>query len=61
MIAYFFLWLLITVLATLNLLHILGKEYGEHVALDTATRVAVFFGVGTFIAIGLSVIDWIIS
>lgn len=58
---YFIIWVVITVLATSNLLHILGKEYGEHVSLSTATRVAVFSGVATFVAVGLGVIDWLVS
>lgn len=60
-IGFFIIWLVITLPVTANLLHILGKEYGEHVALSTSTRVAVFMGVGTFVGAGLGILTWLVN
>lgn len=59
-ITLFFMWLLLSLGITALILHEVGKEYGAHVALSGATRVAVFMGAGTAVGLGIGFTRWLV-
>ena len=55
----YIVWLLLSLGISALILHEVGKEYGSHVALSTATRVAVFMGAGTAVGLGIGFTRWL--
>ena len=55
----YMVWLLLTLGITALILHEIGKEYGAHVSMSAATRVAVFMASATSVGLGIGFARWL--
>lgn len=56
----FIMWLSLTISISAMVLHSIGREYGDFVAMGASTRISVFIATGTVVGILIGVTCWLV-